>query len=384
MTSEDTQIAELRELFPVVRHWTYLYNGSIHACPRPVGDAMRSFLQQWQNGGEAAFFPAYEAFGRLKERFAALIHTRPENIVVTESTTAALNLAAQILQPQAGQNVVVTDLAFMSNTYMWLESQLARPEVRFVESRDGRIYMDDLAAQVDDQTAAVSICAVTVGSGFRFNLPQVHAITARHSAPLIVDAAQALGLIDVDVNDPAMDFLACTASKWLMGPAGVGFLYVADRYLEATPPGVGWYSAANVAAWDVRHCKLHCDARRFQGGIPNLIGEVGALAGLELLEQIGRDFIEHRVRELTTYAIEGLEKIGVDLWTPRAVDQRAGIVFLRPPEAAALHTKLKAARIYCGHFLGGIRIDPTFYNTHEEIDKFLAIVRSHMAETASP
>jgi cysteine desulfurase / selenocysteine lyase len=381
--TDEARAIELRKLFPVVNHWTYLYNGSIHPCPRPVAEAMSAFIRQWEEGGEAAFFPAHEAFGRLREKFAALIHAKAENIVITESTTAALNLAAQLLRPRAGQNVVVTDLAFMSSTYSWLVSQVAQCEVRFVESRDGTIRMDDLAAAVDENTAAVSICAVTVGSGFRFNLRDVYAITAPGNVPLIVDAAQALGLVDIHAGDPPLSFLACTASKWLMGPAGVGFLYVSDRHLQATPPGVGWYAAANVATWDVRHCDLYNDARRFQGGIPNLIGVVGALAGLELLEQIGRDFIERRVRELTTYAIDGLAKAGVDLWTPRANERRAGIVFLRPPEAATLHAKLKAARIYCGHFLGGIRIDPTFYNTHEEIDKFLAIVKSHMAETGS-
>jgi cysteine desulfurase / selenocysteine lyase len=382
--SDESRAIDLRKLFPVVERWTYLYNGSIHPCPTPVAEAMTSFLRQWQEGGEAAFATADEAFGKLREKFASLIHAKVENIVITESTTAALNLAAQLLRPHAGQNVVVTDLAFLSTTYSWLVSQLAAPEVRFVESHDGGIRMEDLAALVDDNTAAVILCAVTVGSGFRFNLRDVYAITSRHNAPLIVDGAQALGVVDVNACDPPLDFLAGTASKWLMGPAGVGFLYVADRYLQATPPTVGWYAAANDADWDVRHCELHRDARRFQGGIPNLIGVVGALAGLELLEQIGRDFIERRVRELTTHAIEGLEKMGIDLWTPRADDQRAGIVFLRPPQPAALHAKLKEARIYCGHFLGGIRMDPTFYNTHEEIDKFLAVVRIHMAETIDP
>jgi selenocysteine lyase/cysteine desulfurase len=377
--TDDSKALELRKLFPVVEHWTYLYNGSIHPCPQPVADAMASFLRQWQEGGEAAFFPAHEAFGKLRQKFANLIHVDAKNIVITESTTAALNLAAQLLRPRPGQNVVFTDQAFMSSTYSWLVGQVGPCDARFVESRGGRIEMDDLAALVDENTAAVSICAVTARSGFRFNLSDVYAITGRRNVPLIVDGAQALGLVDIDAYDPPLDFLACTASKWLMGPAGVGFLYVADRYLEATPPAVGWYAAANVAEWDEQHCELYPDARRFQGGIPNLIGVVGALAGLELLDQIGRDFIERRVRDLTTQAIEGLEKIGVDLWTPRAEDERAGIVFLRPPEATALHAKLKAARIYCGHFLGGIRMDPTFYNTHEEIDQFLAVVRSHMA-----
>jgi len=197
----------------------------------------------------------------------------------------------------------------------------------------------------------------------------------------MIDAAQALGLIDLNVSDPPVDFLACTASKWLMGPAGVGFLYLADRYLGAVPPTVGWLSAANVGDWDVRHCRLHEDAMRFQGGIPNLIGIVGALAGLELLEQIGREFIETRVRQLTGYALGELQKIGVAIWTPTADHERAGIVFFRTKDVKELHAKLKAARIYCGCFQNGIRIDPNFYNTFEELDRFLAVVRAHVTET---
>ena len=275
---------------------------------------MSSFLQQWQDGGEAAFFPAFEAFGKLKEKFARLIHAEPRNIVITEST------------------------------------------------------------------AAVTLCAVTVGSGFRFDLSAVHHITSRYEVPLVVDGAQALGVIDINAIDPPLDFLATTASKWLMGPTGIGFLYVSDRHIRSTPPMVGWLSAANVSDWDVRHCELHDDAMRFQGGIPNLIGVVGALAGLELLEQIGREFIEKRVRCLTTYLLEKLEMIGVAIWTPRADAERAGIVFFKVPNHESLHARLKAMRIYCGCFLGGIRCDPTFYNTIEELDRFLNVVKSHTAE----
>ena len=378
--SDDARAAELRKLFPVVDHWTYLYSGSIHPCAIPVGDAMRDFLQRWQNGGEDAFFYAYEKFAKLKEKFARLIHGSARNIVVTESTTAGLNLAGQLVRPRDDQNVVVTDLAFMSSTYPWLVSQGAGAQVRFVANRDGRIEMDDLAAQVDDKTAAVSICTVTVGSGFRFDLGAVAEITRRREAALIVDGAQALGLIDVDVNTPPLDFLATTASKWLMGPAGVGLIHVADKYLDAAPPNVGWLAAANLGDWDVRRCELHDDAMRFQGGIPNLVGVVGALAGLELLEQIGRPFIERRVQQLTGYAMEQLDRIGVDIWTPRGDHERAGIVFFRTAEHDKLHARLKAECVYCGNFLGGIRIDPTFYNTQQDLDKFLTIVQSHVRQ----
>jgi selenocysteine lyase/cysteine desulfurase len=362
----------------VTNHWTYLYNGSIHPCAEPVRRAMQDFLEQWSTNGEGAFFTAYEAFGKLREKFAKLIHADARNIVITASTSDAINLAARIIGPRPTQNVVVTDLEFMTNTYPWLVSH-APMEVRFVESRDGTIDPEAIAAKIDENTAAVHICAVTVGSGFRYDLNALHAAIARkRRVPLIVDGAQALGVADIDARYPPMDFLATTASKWLMGPAGVGFLYVADQHLDAQPPAAGWLAAQNLGDWNVRHCEVYPDARRFQSGIPNLIGVVGALAGLELHEQIGREFIERRVLTLTGYLMDELKKLGVDLWTPRDDRQRAGIVFFRTRDVERLHASLKSQHIYCGTFLGGIRVDPTFYNTFEEMDRFLKVVRSYV------
>jgi selenocysteine lyase/cysteine desulfurase len=112
--------------------------------------------------------------------------------------------------------------------------------------------------------------------------------------------------------------------------------------------------------------------------MPNLIGAVGALAALELHDRIGREFIARRVAELTSHAITGLDEIGVDLWTPRPARERAGIVFFRDSRHDELYAKLQEARIYSGHFLGGIRIEPHFYNTLAEIDSFLKVVRAHV------
>jgi selenocysteine lyase/cysteine desulfurase len=374
---ERAQIEEYRSLFPVVENWTYLYNGGIHPPPRPVAEAMRAFLRDWEAGGRDAWPRAYRAFEELKASFAELIHSRPQHIVITDSTTAGINLAAQIMRPRPGQNVIVTDLTFMSNAYTWM---VAHPEIelRFAPSEGGRVAYDSLERLVDDGTAALNICAVTVGSGFRFDLREIHRLAQTHGTPTLIDASQALGVVDIDVQRLDIDFLACTASKWLMGPTGVGFLYVGARYLNARPPIAGWLGAQNRRDWDVHHVELYNDARRFQGGIPNLVGAVGALAGLQLVREIGREVIEARVLELTGYALDGLERLGADIWTPRGAAHRAGLVFFFDPDSEGLYERLKAERIYCGHFLGGIRIDPNFYNTLEEIDRTLDVVREHM------
>lgn len=371
-------VEELRELFPVCRQWTYLYNGSIHPCPVPVREAIVSFLSDWEACGEAAVLRALDQFQELKHEFAELIGTDDGNIVITESTSAGITTAGHILQPRTDQNVVVTDLAFMSNTYPWLTGQLAKADVRFVPSRDGRIDVAEIAARIDEATAFIHICAVTVAGGFRYDMSEISELAAANNIPLIIDAAQALGLIDIKVCTTPVDFLAATASKWLMGPTGIGFLYVADQHLNALPPNVGWFAASNVADWDVHTCVLHNDAQRFQGGIPNLLGVVGALAGIRLLKQIGTEFIADRTADITGYLLDGLESMDLDIVTPHRNTERAGLVFFRPPNPAELHARLKAEHIYCGCFQNGIRVDPTFYNTYQEIDKFLAVVNEHI------
>lgn len=217
---------------------------------------------------------------------------------------------------------------------------------------------------------------MTVGSGHRPDLRAIHIITSAQHTPLIVDGAQAVGVIPMDVRDPKMDFLACTASKWLFGPTGIGFLYVGDRFMHTTPPLAGWLAAENRSDWDLRHPVLYKDATRFQGGIPNLIGAAGALAGIHLVGQIGLEFIHQRVLALTEYLLEGLDAMKLDIWTPRGENEHAGIVFFRHLRAKALYEALKANRIYCGCFLGGIRLDCHVFNTFKELEITLDTIRT--------
>jgi cysteine desulfurase/selenocysteine lyase len=372
--TRDSDVDAIRAQFPVVDHWTYLYNGSIHPQPTPVVRAMRDFIDAWAEGGEAAFPQGMDAFLELREHLARLIGGKASNIVVTESTTSALNLAHQLVRPTADQNVVLDELAFMTNTYPWLISGLAGPEVRFVPEVDGSISISDLKAALDPATALLSISAVAVSSGFRHDLGAVSDVAAAAGVPVLADGAQAVGVIDIDLARTPIDFLAGTTSKWLMGPAGVGFLHLGDQYLGATPPSLGWLAAANVGDWDLRHGVLHEDAMRFQGGIPNFIGVVGALAALRFRDEIGDQLIKSRIAELTSYLIDELRSLGADLWTPQPASQRAGIVFFRSPRAAEIHERLRSERIYTGTFMGGVRCDPSVYNTYAELDGFLSVV----------
>ena len=371
-------IEEIRALFPVVEHWTYLYNGSVHPQPTPVVEAMTEFVRDWSQGGEAAYPAGMDAFMELREGLARLIGGKGSNIVITDSTTAALNLAAQLVAPRPDQNVVLEDLAFMTNTYPWLVSGMAVPDVRFVPEVGGMVRDTDLRAAVDAKTALLSLSAVSVSSGFRHDLQAISELAAATGVRTLIDGAQAVGVVDIDLAKTPLDFVAGTAAKWLMGPAGVGYLHIDDRHLDATPPTTGWLAASNVGDWDLHHAELHQDAMRFQGGLPNFTGVVGTLAAIRFREALGTEFVMGRIKHLADYLIGELGELGADIWTPLPDHQRAGIVFFRSERAQEINERLRAERIYCGTFMGGIRCDPSFYNTEADIDRLLAVVAEYV------
>lgn len=372
-------LASLRALFPITQHWAYFLNGSIAPASLPVQRAIEQFVRVWAENGQDCWPYGYALFGELKARVASLAGASPDEIAITENTTVGLNMAAAVIDPPAGSNVVVNDLAWMSSTYAWLTRQKGKLEVRFVQNREGAIDLEDLAAKVDERTAAINVCHVTVGSGFRFDLAAVAEIAHQMGAYLIVDVAQSAGAVPVDLRAAGVDFAAGTFSKWLMGPTGLGWLYVRRELIERlTPPVAGWLSVENVDAWDVYKPVLHPTAMRFQGGMPNLIGIAAANAGVKLLQELGLPWVHQEIAARAAYLWQGLREAGAQMWTPEEPQRRGGFVFFRCSGHEVLYERMMANKVYVGKFLGGIRVDPSFYTSYEELDKVIGMVREHV------
>jgi selenocysteine lyase/cysteine desulfurase len=284
-----------------------------------------------------------------------------------------VNLAINLLAPDPAGNVVTTDLEFMTDTYAVLGRSPA-PELRVVESVGGEVPVEALAARIDERTQFVLISHVTVGSGFRHDLAAVGAVAAERGVPLVVDVAQSVGAIPVDLQGAGVAFAAGTCSKWLLGGAGVGFLYVHPDYQELAPVAPGWFAAANADDWDLLAPQFHSSAQRFQGGIPNILGLFAAAAGARIIQDITIETVSAAIGHLTEYLLDGLTPLGVDVWTPREPSKHAGLVFLRGVDDAALYAEARSANVVVGRFLSGIRIDPHFFNTTDELDVVLGLV----------
>ncbi|MDP6107789.1 MAG: aminotransferase class V-fold PLP-dependent enzyme [Candidatus Brocadiia bacterium] len=372
----------VRDQFEIADRQIYLRTGNICPGARAPGQAMRDFLEVWQTRGDACWDVAEAAFEEGKLRFARLIGAAPEELATIENTSMGLSMAAALIAPQPGSNVVVDELTHQSNVYPWR----LRPgvEIRYALAQDGHVPRSEFERLVDDRTAAIDVCHVTMAHGFRHDLAALADLAHAHGGYLVVDAAQSAGVVPIDVARTQVDFLACPTFKWLLGPLGAGFLYVREGLVDLGPsPLVGWMSARNPGDFDVRGMELHQDARRLQRGVHNAVGLAGAAAGLRIIDQIGVDGIWDHVRGLSRRLIEGLSGMGVRILTARADDQRAGIVSIGVEDAAGLCDELASERILVGHYLPGqIRLDVALFLGEQDIDRTLEAVEKAVRTTA--
>ena len=361
--------ADVRALFPILSERAYLFSGGIAPASTPMRAALERHLDALtHNTGD--LYPRFMDETRaLRDRFAALMGADEDEIVVNDSTSAGSSLAVSLVAPKPGGNVVFDGFPYPSSVYPWMLPPRDALERRFVAPRDGLIHLEDMERAIDDDTVAVSVSHVTPAQGFRHDIGALARLAHDHGALLIVDGAQSAGGLNIDLHASGVDLFATTAMKWLLGPAGVGFLYVAKRHLDRRPPTAGWVSTVRT---DMEELRLLPSAERFQLGMPNLMGVAAALPGIEILLETGMAAVEAHVLDLTAYCIDGLRERGITVRTPQDPLRRAGVIAAEIEEAGALQAFLteRGVDTYFLHNL--FRVDPHVFNYRADIDRLLA------------
>lgn len=363
---------EFRAEFPITRTRAYLFSGALTPAATRVRAAWDTWAGSWSDDPNSVYTGEMMigAMDELRASFGRLIGAEAGTIAITDNTCRAANIAIRVLAERPG-NVVIDDGTYPSSAYPWYARR--DREVRFVPT-DGR---DDAAAalaeRIDDDTVAVCITHVAPFTGRRHDLGAIAAVAHAHGAMLLVDAAQSTGVVPIDVARDGVDALVTTAMKWLLGPPGIGFLYLRPELLADAPTlDVGYLGLdAPLGEWppDAMPAVV-ADARRYELGLPSLPGLFAARAGIDLLLEVGVDRINAHVEGLATRTIAGLLERGADVVTPQDPAQRAGVVAARHPDPQRLFDECRRHGVDIGA-IGGIRVDPNGFNTEADIDRFL-------------
>ena len=374
-------VKELRHLFfPVTRHNIYFNHASSGPLPSPVARSIHEYVDDYRDFG-GIHKERWEEYERgAHRRLASLIHARSEQIALTASTGDSLTHIAQGLQWQEGDTIISAEGEFPTNIYPWLNLQAQGVKLHIIPTRNARIVPEDVFAAIDEHTKLVSLSLVEFATGYRNDITTIVAYCHERGILCGIDAMQALGALDIDVQALSVDFMAAAAHKWLLGPQVCGILYVADSLLtKLATPRRGWFSVEQPFDFFNLTQPLKRGAGRFESSKPNSLAIIGVDAALGVFESIdgGLQAVEARILGITQHAIAGLERLGYPIVSPQGQGERSGLVCFQPqPErqeqtVGQIVDVLANRRIYVAARGDVVRVSPHFYNTLAEIDVLL-------------
>lgn len=377
---------EVRQQIPLLSKGVYLDSAGAGAPPLSVHSAMRTFLDEWRDYGEKWDAWLLEIV-RARELFARLVGASRKEIACVPNVSSGLAAIASALSLKREQNVVLSELNFPTNVYIWhaLKRKGLLSEVRILRAKAGGVPLADFEKAIDDKTAAVSLDYVSWINGCKENIKAITQVAHSHGALMLVDAFHAVGVMPVNVRELDVDALTCGTYKWLLGPHGTAFLYVKGETLDRLDPGiVGWHSISDSVIarasskqetfgrpFDLSGLIPANDATRFEWGTWSVITVVGAKAALEFTLKYTPQEREPIIKHLNERLVNGLETKGKHITSPLDSERRSGIVTFEVDDAARVSRELQQEGIVVAPRVNTLRVSPHFYNTDHEIDTLL-------------
>jgi selenocysteine lyase/cysteine desulfurase len=386
---ENSMLASQRALFDIPRDVCYLNAASYSPLPLASVEAGRQAAAR--KGRPWLIDQAFAAgqYERARQAAAALINADPGDVALIAAVSYGVATAAKILHVPAGSRVLVLQDDHSSAVLEWVtRAETGAFEVETVKRPADYDWTSALLAAIERPGAAplalVSVSSVHWSDGAMVNFERVAPALRTRGAALLIDATQSAGVIALDVRELDPDFVVFPTYKWLLGPYGRAFLYVAKRHQDGIPLEQTSYGRRAVRAeqevyfTDTRYVG---DARRFDmGERDHFISMEMASIGMELMAQWGAPAIAGRLGMLTARLAEGLRDNALAF--PDAPFRAPHILSLEFKDGMRKMAteKLAAQNVHVAARLGRMRVSPHVYNDENDIDRFIETFHRLMRE----
>lgn len=386
-------VDKIRKDFPMIENnpdLVYLDSAATSLKPQCVIDAVVDFYAKHTSNVHRGDYRVAEINDKLydgtRNLVAELIHCDKDEVVYTHNVSHSLNQIAFGLKPilKKGDTVLITYAEHASNVLPWfaLQKEIGINIEHIETDNEANITIDTFKKAMHEGVKVVSVAEVTNVLGSIQPVKEMCEIAHSYGAYMIVDGAQSVPHMKVDVKDLDVDFLGFSAHK-MCGPSGVGILYGKKKLLDAMEP-VFYGGDMNARFNKDGEMLLKDTPVKFEAGTPNIEGVIGTGAAIQYLLSIGLDNIHEYEKELRAYAIDKLSQLdNIEIINPDnlygPIDFNAKGVFAQDA-AGFLASKNIAVRSgnHCAKILHNIihtdqsiRASLYFYNTKEEIDRFV-------------
>ncbi len=373
VVSLDALPARIRHRFPIFERRVHINSCSQGALSDSVRGAYERYLADWDEHG-APWEYWVEQLEEARRSIAGLLNADEDEVAVTTSVSAGVSALASGLRFDQGRDkVVVSDFEFPTIGQIWHAQERRGGRVVHVPAApDGTIPLERFDAAIDEETALVAVTHVCFRNGSRLDVEGVASLAHERGALVLLDAYQTVGSIPVDVRALGCDFLAAGVLKYLLGSAGLAFLYCRRELAERiTPTTTGWFADRDIFQMDIHDYSPAATARRFESGTPPIPPIYAGLAGIELMQEIGIAETEAHVRELNSLLLAGLDELGARVVTPRDPEQRGALLCIASTDADALVAALARDGVVTSARDGNLRLSAHCYNTSEDAGSVL-------------
>jgi kynureninase len=376
------ELLSYRRQFPTLDHTLHLISHSLGAMPAKTRDRLQQYADTWASRSIRAWAEGWwEMPVTVGDKIARIIGAEPGSVAMHQNVSVCQSLIVSCFDLRGKRNKIVYEsLNFPSVMYVY-EAHARASGARIVEvPSDDSITIDTerMIDAIDDSTLLVPISHVIFRSAC---IQDVRAIVEKaHSvgALVVLDSYQSAGTVPFSVKDLDVDFCTGGSVKWLIGGPGAGYLYVREELRRKLEPKVtGWMAHRAPFAFEPGAIDYADDIHRFLHGSPSIPALYAAESGYDVINEISVERIREKSIRQTTRLIELADDAGWRVNSPRDANRRGGSVVLDVPHAATVVRALEERNVLVDYRPGaGIRVGPHFYNTDEEIERFVDEVKA--------
>ncbi|MCP5468864.1 MAG: cysteine desulfurase [Deltaproteobacteria bacterium] len=402
MKTPSFDIEKIREEFPTLHQevhgkpLVYLDNAATTQKPRAVIEKLHHYYT-WDNanihrGVHTLSERSTQEYEAAREKIRQFIHAKKTSeIIFTRGTTESINLVAQTYgreHLQAGDEIIISHMEHHSNIVPWqILAEQSGAQLKVVPITDqGELDLEAYQKLFSKRTKLVSMVYVSNSLGTVNPIKQVIEFAHQAGVPVLVDGAQAVNHLSIDVQDLDADFFAFSGHK-LFGPTGIGVLYGKEQLLEKMPPYQGGGDMIRQVSFE--KTTYNDLPYKFEAGTPHIAGAIGLGAAIDYLQEIGMSHLATYERDLLDYASKAFEQLPDLKIIGQAKDKTSVISFvlkdIHPHDIGTILDR-EGVAVRAGHHCtmplmqrfqvpATVRASFAFYNTFEEIDKLVEAVK---------
>ena len=362
----------LRKEIPACEKYTYLNTAGQGPVSKRAAQGGRLYYEESLEYGNMLWDQWSEKIVNIRKKTATFIGCHSDEIAFLPNSSLGMNYIAKILD-NAGDVLMHTD-EFPSCSLPWLQQGY---HVKFVAAEhNGKVSIDDFLSAITPTTKIIVVSHVQYATGFCQNLETLGAICKNKGIHLVVDACQSAGALDIDVKRFNIEFLVFSGYKWLNAGYGIAVLFISKAFHDSSCfPAVGWRSAKEPSQLINHRLELANNVAALELGHP-LFPSIFALGGaIEVLSDIGVNTITKRIHDLTDYLHSQLMHHNIEIISPLEKEDRSGITLFVVPNISSMIERLMENNVLVAKRGDGIRVALHYYNNHDDIDKFIDVIK---------